>query len=183
MNSPRNDCMETNEIIPSFADSCVLSNRESSNTDTIPGFNEIKNEENTHLSFPDIQDMYLLKRSDTNDSNEQINDILYSSLEYKEGFQDLQLAEPSETQLMHSEMEVSYLSHSPVKRRFSECGAFCRSHLKSMKRCNNNDKYSDLKSPVRHDLLYGDVFPSHHSETFFVFSKMHLSSLSIPETV
>lgn len=175
--------MEVNEIIPSFTDSCVLSNRESSNTDTVPVFNEIKNEENTQLSFPDIHDVYLLKRSDSADSNEQINDILYNSLEYKEGFQDLQLVPPLEPQPMLSEIEPSYLSHSPVKRRFNECGAFCRSHLKAMKRCNNHDRYIDLKSPVRHDVLYGDVFPSHHSETFFVFSKMHLSSISIPETV
>lgn len=78
--------------------------------------------------------------------------------------------------LVPSPEDIPSISYIPVKRRFNECGDLCRSRLDTKRVCQSDEKgrYLNLSAPVRRDPMYGNVYPSHHAETFFVFSKKRL---------
>lgn len=68
-------------------------------------------------------------------------------------------------------------SYSPVKRQYNECGDLCKSILHSNKRiCPSHPDSCDLSKPIRHDPLFGDIYPSLHKDSFFIFSKKHLEN-------
>ena len=78
------------------------------------------------------------------------------------------------------------LSTMSLKRQFSECGDLCKFRLSQMKRqCSlqSTGPPIDLKNPIRHDLFYGDVFPTHHNDSFFVFSKKRLQVSQMEESL
>ena len=68
-------------------------------------------------------------------------------------------------------------SYSPVKRQFYECGDLCKSMIQPNKKHRYTLSYNtDLSKPIRHDPLFGDVYPSFHKDSFFIFSKKHLEN-------